>query len=258
MRRASSQIPAEHGSWAFLLLPTLVALALQPSAAGGWLTLASVAAFLGRVPLKRSWRAQRILPGDGFLLACEGLVGAGALGLALVRMPAAAVAIGALSLGPAAVIVALDLRGRSRTPWAETLSILAPCLFGGAVLAAGGGSFPQAGLLVTAAFLSLAVPVSYLRSVLARQRERAEAPPVLVLLAHGLAFAIACGLYAFAGIGLLWPLWMGALALRALAEPRLFTRLPNARSLGMREAVVCAVSAAAMILSLKGTTFPGP
>ncbi len=250
MSRASSQLPAEHGSWAFLLLPLAGALLLAPSAGGGWLALAGLAAFLARVPLKRTFKARRLLPGDRFLLGAEMAVGLGALGLALRELPSLALAWLGLAALPAAAAALADFRGRARTLPAELLFIAAPCLLGGAVLAAGGGSWTRAGSLVAASFLSLAAPVTYLRGALARQRGCANASPLPALLVHGAACAAAGGLYVAGAVGWLWPAWMGALALRAAAEPLLFKRLPDARSLGLREVLVCGISAGAMVFSL--------
>jgi len=256
--RTPGQLPTEHGSWAFLLLPLLGALLLAPSSGGGWLALASLAAFLARVPVKRTFKVRRVLPGDRFLLGAETAVGLGALGLALRGMPKPGLALLGLAALPAAVAALADIRGRARTLPAELLSIAAPSLLGGAVLAAGGGSWVQAWSLVAASFLSLAAPVTYLRGALARQRGCANASPLPALLVHGAACAAAAGLYLAGAMGWLWPAWMGALALRAAAEPLLFKRLPDARSLGLREVLVCGVSAGAMVFSLRGPLPGGP
>jgi hypothetical protein len=248
-RKGPSQLPAEHGSWAFLLLPTVSALALRPSAAGAWLLLWALAAFLARVPLKRWIKAGRLLRGDRFVLAAEALVAAGAFALAVRGLSLHALVLLATSLLPGAVAVILDFRGRGRTPGVEMLSILSPCLLGGAMVAAGGGAPPLAWTLAAGAFASLAAPVFYLRNLLDRAGARPDASPVPALLVHAAACALAVGLKLLCGMNWLWPLWMGALALRAAAEPHLFA-LPGARRLGLREALVCGVSAGALVFSM--------
>lgn len=249
-RSSSIQLPAEHGSWTFLLLPTLAALALAPSAPGAWLTLSSLAAFLARMPLKRALKARRILKGDQFLLPAEVIVALAAMGLAFPGTTLAAFALLSMAILAGFSAMGLDLSGRSRTSGAEYLAISAPCLLGGAVLALGGGAWTQAWSLVAGAFVSLAAPVAYLRNLLRGQRGGAGASPMPMLLVHALAVLVAWGLYALGGMGWLWPAWMGALALRAAAEPLLFNRLPNVRWLGMREALICGVSAGALVFSL--------
>lgn len=258
MKTRPSQVPAEHGSWAFLLLPVGAALALAPSRAGAWLALAGLVAFLARVPVKRAFRARRVLAGDRALLLLEVLAATGAIGLALPRLPLAALVLLAAALGPASLAVAADFRGRGRGLGTEMLSILAPCLLGAAVLAAGAAPLRQAALLAAGSFLSLAAPVIYLRGVLDRQKGRAGGSPVPSLLAHGVAFAAAFALHALGGVGWLWPAWMGALALRAAAEPLLFRQLPDARVLGFREVAVCGLSAVVLVLSMASGTPFGP
>lgn len=258
MRRPLGQVPAEHGSWAFLGLPLAAALTLAPSAAGAWLAAAATVAFLARVPVKRSLKARRVLTGDRLLLSLEVAVGLGAAGLAFRGLPLAAAILALAALAPAAGALALDLRGGSRTLTAEVLAMLAPCLAGGGVLMAGGASLHTAGLLACGSFLSLAAPVTYLRGLLARQKGHAGASPVPAVAVHGAACAAALGLHAAGGIGWLWPAWMGALALRAAAEPLVFRQLPDTRSLGLREVAVCVVSAAVLVLSLRGPAPFGP
>lgn len=53
-------LPAEHGSWGFLLEPVLLGLALAPSLAGLALALAVVAAFLIRNPVRIFLRGRRL------------------------------------------------------------------------------------------------------------------------------------------------------------------------------------------------------
>ena len=52
VRLRSLALPAEHGSWGFLLEPIALALLLCPTRAGAWLAVAAACAFLARHPLK--------------------------------------------------------------------------------------------------------------------------------------------------------------------------------------------------------------
>ena len=45
-------MPVEHGGWAFMLEPILVGCILAPSGAGLWLSVATLATFMVRQPLK--------------------------------------------------------------------------------------------------------------------------------------------------------------------------------------------------------------
>lgn len=258
MSRPLGQVPSEHGSWAFLGLPLAAALVVAPSGAGAWLAGAAMVGFLARVPMKRAFKARRVLAGDRRILVLEALAGFGAAFLALRGMPAPAILAAGAALVPAAGALAMDFKGGSRTLLAESLAMLAPCLLGGAVALAGGATPFLAGLLTGGSYLSLAAPVSYLRGLLARQKGQPDASLAPAVAVHGLACAAAFGLHAAGGLGWLWPAWMAALALRAAAEPLVFRRLPDTRSLGIREVAVCVVSAAALVLSLRGPAPLGP
>jgi hypothetical protein len=66
-------LPKEHGSWSLALEPLAFGLIAAPSAAGGGLALAVVAAFFARRPLRIAWRdsrAERRRDARGALAAC--------------------------------------------------------------------------------------------------------------------------------------------------------------------------------------------
>lgn len=52
VRLKTVALPIEHGAWGLLLEPIALGLLAAPSAAGGWLALMTVAAYLLRTPLK--------------------------------------------------------------------------------------------------------------------------------------------------------------------------------------------------------------
>jgi hypothetical protein len=202
------------------------------------------------VPLKRTVKAGRVLKGDGSLFAGEIAVAAGAFALAAPALPGTAWAMLGAALLPGSAAVALDFRGRARTPGVELMSILSPCLVGGAMLAAGGGIPLHAWSLAAGGFASLAAPVFYLRHLLERRAGSDDASPLPALAIHAAACVLAVALKVLCGMNWLWPVWMGALALRAAAEPSLLKATPSARSLGLREALVCGVSAGTLVFSL--------
>ncbi|MBL0311488.1 MAG: YwiC-like family protein [Holophagaceae bacterium] len=244
-------LPTEHGSWAFLLLPTISALTLRPSLPGLGLFLVGLAGFLGRVPLRRAVRGRSLSSFDGKWLSFYGLVGAAGLVLALrsSRLDFLLALMPALPLG--AWLLWVDLNAGARSLAAEWISIALPALLGVAMIRAGNGTWPLAGALGVGGFLSLAAPVAYLRARLALRRG-GKSSLGAALSVHGVAGLIALAMQLALGLRWLWPLWMGMLLLRVLLEPKLELAVLDAKALGLRESLVCTISAFALVLSLKG------
>ncbi len=244
-------LPAEHGSWAFLLLPTVSALALRPSLPGVGLFLAGLAGFLGRVPLRREVRGRLPSSFDRKWVLFYGLMGVAGLGLAM-SGPQPDFLLALLPLVPlGAWLLWMDLNSGARSLSAEWTSIALPALLGGAMIRAGNGPWALAGALGVGSFLSLAAPVAYLRARLALRRGEKSSFGA-ALMVHGVAGLIALGMQLALGLRWLWPLWMGMLLLRVLLEPKIELGVPDAKALGLREALVCTISAFALVISLKG------
>lgn len=247
-------LPTEHGAWAFLFLPTVSALALRPSLAGLGLFIAGLAGFLGRVPLRRVVRGRLPSSFDQKWLLFYGLMGAAGLGLAM-RGPRPDFLLALLPAVPlGAWLLWVDLKGGARSLAAEWTSIALPALLGTAMIRAGNGPWALAGALGVGSFLSLAAPVAYLRARLALRRGGKSSQSSLgaALLIHGVAGLIALAMQLALGLRWLWPLWMGMLLLRVLLEPKIELGVPDAKALGLRESLVCIISAFALVLSLKG------
>ena len=247
-------LPAEHGAWAFLFLPTISALALRPSLPGLGLFLAGLAGFLGRVPLRRAVRGGLTSSFDRTWIAIYGLMGAAGLGMAL-RGTQLDFILALLPVVPfGAWLLWVDLKGGARSLAAEWTSIALPALLGAAIIRAGNGPWALAGALGVGSFLSLAAPVAYLRARLALRRGGKSSQSSLgaALLVHGVAGIIALAMQLALDLRWLWPLWMGMLLLRVLVEPKLELGVPDAKALGLRESLVCTISALALVLSLKG------
>ena len=244
-------LPTEHGAWAFLFLPTVSALALRPSLAGLGLFIAGLAGFLGRVPLRRVVRDRLPSSFDQKWLLFYGLMGAAGLGLAMLgpRPDFLLALLPAVPLG--AWLLWVDLKGGARSLAAEWTSIALPALLGTAMIRAGNGPWALAGALGVGSFLSLAAPVAYLRARLALRRG-GKSSLGAALLIHGVAGLIALAMQVVLGLRWLWPLWMGMLLLRVLLEPKIELGVPDAKALGLRESLVCIISAFALVLSLKG------
>ena len=244
-------LPAEHGTWAFLLLPTVSALALRPSWPGLGLFIAGLAGFLSRVPLRRAFRGREAASFDRNWLVFYFLMGAAGLGLAL-RRPWLDFLPALMPIVPfGAWLLWVDLNSGARSLAAEWASISLPALLGAAMIRAGNGSWALAGALGVGGFLSLAAPVAYLRARLAFRRG-GKSTFGAALLVHGVAGLIALAMQLALGLRWLWPLWMGMLLLRVLVEPKIELGVPTAKDLGLRESLVCTISAFALVLSLKG------
>ena len=247
-------LPTEHGAWAFLFLPTVSALALRPSLPGLGLFIAGLAGFLGRVPLRRVVRGRLLSTFDRNWLLFYALMGAAGLGLAMrgPRLDFLLALLPAVPLG--AWLLWVDLKGGARSLAAEWTSIALPALLGTAMIRAGNGSWALAGALGVGSFLSLAAPVAYLRARLALRRGGKSSQSSLgaAFLVHGVAGLIALAMQLALGLRWLWPLWMGMLLLRVLLEPKIELAVLDAKALGLRESLVCTISAFALVLSLKG------
>ena len=124
-------VPVEHGGWSFLIEPLVLGLIVAPSAAGAWVALSAVAAFLARHPLRLAaldWRkgvrhprtalAERVLAGYAAAAAASlaAAVGQGHASLLLPLAFAAPLALFALRR---------DLETRSREALSEMAGALA-------------------------------------------------------------------------------------------------------------------------------------
>jgi uncharacterized membrane protein YfcA len=88
IRHTTIVLPTEHGGWAFVLVPLLLGLLVAPSAAGGWLSLATVSVFIVRQLLKLAlghWRLGKTYPRTRWA-AGFGLLALVAAGLAVLTM----------------------------------------------------------------------------------------------------------------------------------------------------------------------------
>jgi hypothetical protein len=194
-------LPAEHGGWSFLAEPAILGLALAPSPAGASLTLAALAVFLARHPLKlvlmdrrrgarhpRTALAERVFAGFAGLASL--LVGVAFL---LAPGPFWIPLVAAAPIGLAAV--AFDALGRSREAVAETAGAVA--LGASATAIALAGDAPAAAAWGAWALLALraATSVLYVRARLRLGRGR-EAGARAVHAGHAAALAAATGLAA--------------------------------------------------------------
>ena len=206
---------------------------------------------MGRVPLRRSVRSKKLSAFDRNWMAGYGLAAVLGLSLALgaPRWDFLWALAPALPLG--AWLLRADLKGGVRSLAAEWTAVALPALLGAAMIRSGQGSWVLVSALGSGSFLSLAAPLAYLRFRLALRRgERTSL--VVVVLVHGAAVALALYMQMTLGLLWLWPLWMAMLLLRVLFEPVIEPAIPDAKALGLRESLVCAVSALTLVLSIRG------
>lgn len=227
-RMKTVALPAEHGSWAFLLEPILLGLLVAPSAPGLFLAVAGAGMFLLHHPLRLAWgdwrrglRAPRTRLATRFVvfygaLAVVGLWAALSLASPAILLPLL------LAFPPVAILMLIyDALARRRALLIElagpvALGALAPAI----ALAAGWAGAPALGLW--AILVARSVPsILYIRARLRLERGQSVrlAPPVAVHL----GFLIALGLMAWVGL---------APALTAVAEAVLLLRA--ARGLSAR------------------------
>ncbi len=259
-------LPPEHGSWAFLLEPLVLALGVAPSGTGALLALAAVAVFLLRNPVRVMLR-MRARRGAGRRRAVAAraaavlaLIAAAALGAAWPRVGAEEAVVLALASVLGTVFVALDVRGEARSAVAEAAVPLALAAFAGAIVLAGADDGPSArALAVTVGAVSLAK--AWLTIVHVRTRiaiTRARGGPIALrwgravsVLAHALALAAAAAARRAGLVGT--PVVLGALVLLVRTEIGLSPRALawSIRRVGVVEACVSATFVALAIAGIR-------
>lgn len=196
----SVAMPVEHGGWGLLLEPVVLALLVQPSAAGFSLAVSAVAAFLFRHPAKIAgfdWIRGKRYPrtrGAEIFAAGYGLVAvaafAGAISLAGSSFAAPLLAVAPLFM----LQFAYDVRNQSRNKIAEISGTVAAAALAPAVAMAGGMKFSLAAGLWLLILLRTFPSVMYIRTRLRLSRDASvSALPVLALhvVAVGVAAAVA-------------------------------------------------------------------
>jgi hypothetical protein len=202
-------LPVEHGGWSMLGAPIVLGLLVAPSAAGFWLSLAALGAFLTRQPLKlalgdrrRGKRFPRTVWAERFAL----LYGAIALGAfaAAWFTTAHPFWLPLLLAAPlAALQLSYDMRKQSRAPLAEYSGAAAISAVTAAIAMADGWAAGPALLLWLLLAIQSIPAIIYVATRLRLARsEAARREPALA--AHLLALCVVSGL-AWAGL-IPWPL----------------------------------------------------
>jgi uncharacterized membrane protein HdeD (DUF308 family) len=165
-------IPNEHGGWGILLEPVVLALAVAPSTAGLALSLALVAAFFLRHPLRFAVRDLMLGKRYPRTIACGKLALAyGTAALILfamaVAMASGTMAIPLLVVSPfLAVQFFYDVRNRGRELTPELCGAIAAAAGGAACVMAGRGGASLAMLIAILALCRSVPSVLYVRSLL--------------------------------------------------------------------------------------------
>jgi len=216
VRLRSLALPAEHGSWGFLLEPIALALVLCPTRTGAWLALAATCAFLARHPVKlvlgdrrRGSVAPRTAVAARVALAYSAFALA-AFGTALASAPPSVWVPVLLAAPLAAFAVLRDAAGQSRDLAAELSGAVALAASAGAIALAGGWSLPAALLLWLVLAARDATAILYVRTRIRLDRGVAAGTP-LVVASHGLALFVSAGLAAVAALP-----WLAVAAFAAL------------------------------------------
>ena len=192
-------LPGEHGSWAFLAEPIVLGLLVAPTVAGALVSLAAVAVFLARRPLRmvitdrrKGARYPRTPVAEGFLAGCA-VVGALALAGALLAAGGSFLLPLVLAAPIGVVALAFDLGQRSRELAAEVAGALALAAAAAGIALAGGWT-PGPALALWAILAARTVPsILYVRARLRLER-RDPADVTGALLAHLAAVVLALAL----------------------------------------------------------------
>jgi hypothetical protein len=234
--------PKEHGSWSLAFEPVLLGLIAAPSAAGGALALAVVAAFFARRPL-------RIAALDATASRREAARRA-VIGSAMIAIAGMAIAVALAgaewwpwllpSIAGGVVFLYFDLRKAGREQSAELAGTFA---FGWlpAVFAAIGGADASASAALGALMLARAVPTVLTVRASLRARKTGERRVAIPLVAAGAA-CVAAGVLSVRGeVPWTATVLLGVLAVRSVALLVFLPRTVRATTIGIAESVLGAI-----------------
>lgn len=247
-------LPREHGSWALVLEPIVLALCASFSLKGVAVAVCALALFLARRPCWVAVRVKdraRVRQARAVALALAGVaVAAGGpllTGAGIASLPPLIVAVMA-----AGAFALMDARGASRGLFAECTGALAFCALGSIVVLENPGTGARAPLLAAAVggfalvrALTALLPVrAYIRR---RKREIVSALPALLVACAGVV-----AMCVLAPVAKTWvpALWASVFALRTAWLLGPFAPSLPARRLGMLEAVLGGIAVITTGISL--------
>lgn len=238
-------LPTEHGGWAFVLYPMLLALLIAPSLLGFFLGLSALAAFLIHQPFKQWWSDYRVkrtiarTPIARNFMIGYSLVAVGAFGVVLLAHTNADFLLPLVLAVPFVMVQqGYDARGRSRDLTAELSGALALSATAPAIAVLGGFVLADAMLVWLLMVIWVVTSIFYVRVRLRLEKNRlADYDLQYVALVHGLGLVL---------IGLAWYsealpfaalLAMGILAARAAWGLSSYRRRVKAIQIGLGEVV---------------------
>ena len=239
-------VPNEHGGWGILLEPLLIGLLVAPSAGGAAITVAMIATFFVRHPLKfaaRDWMQRKRYPRTRVcekLVAAYGAIAIGGLVFAAWMSAPRSLLPLLLALPLAAVQFSFDAgnRGRELTP--ELCGAIGAGAGGAACVLAGGGTIALAGMVWLLAAFRAAPAVLHVRALLRRRNFGAS------IVTHTLALATTIALRLTAPIVAIFAL----LFLRAVTGP---LRASNSRPsvIGIEEVMWGVATVVAIVVGIR-------
>jgi len=189
-------LPVEHGGWSLTLEPIALGLLVAPSAAGIFLSIATLGAFLARHPFKivaadrrRGRRFPRTAVALKFLLLYGGIAAAAGLAALLTAESYAFLLPLAAAVPLASVQLFYDAKGQSRALLPELAGSFGLAAVAAGIAAAGGWTLAAA-LVLWAVMTGRVVPsILYVHARLARLHgETPSTLPTLVTHAAALVF----------------------------------------------------------------------
>lgn len=246
-------LPPEHGAWAFLLEPVIVALVLVPSIPGLAVALSALAAFLARNPLRivssdrrLEVRSQRTRSAERAAVALSAgalasLATAVASGDTRLLIPVAA------ALPIALVQQRLESMRRSRELAAELSGTLAIGAVASVIVLAGGGSGWLALSLWTLLSCRSIPAVLYVRNRIALEK-RGVSPSAVPVVAHVIAVGIGAVLLLTPAGSAAAAVVLGLLLVRCLIGISPRRRRVSAKRIGIAEMGWGAIMVLALVL----------
>lgn len=219
-------LPAEHGTWALLLLPVGVGLALRPGWEGGAIALLGLSGLLLREPLARFLAGARV-PSAAALPALTGALAMGWLWAqcAWIALP---------WLAGAGILAGLALarpRRAQRSWWPEALGAVAFSLLLPAMLQVEGAEWPEALRAWAPLAPTLLASLAFVRLRLKGPLDRSDL--IRALAWQGLA--LGAGFLLPSPVSKLWALWCILGLARPYLHRHLVPREPGPRAAGMEE-----------------------